>query len=933
MDASASGSILDEPLSPPSANGTTRHQCYLCSRTYERGDHLSRHLKSHQNERTYRCPDCGKGFNRADLLNRHHAAHSKTDGEALRRRTGRACAQCIKAKTRCDEQRPCKRCKTRQVACEESEARIQSASQPIARRTSSYEEGVSSILQPGSSAQSLEPSLPDPIHAQQLPNVKETELAPAAALQQPTPSPSSRHFEDASLLLGLNSNSAPAPVMGRFDATDGAYQPPGFNPAEMGFPDFFEQIMMPGVGMPQHASVMPPDVSNFTSDLTFDTGDFDFSFLASGLTRPSSAQEHRPDVGSSTAEVAQTGHSDVHLRSEAFRRAPWSWNHWIPERNSHTFAGQETIDVRQDRVDASDQLTSPDSVRLVHCNLGNPERDRMIRVVTQVAQKKLAMPSFPSLELLEDLIDIFLLQDSSAIDSYVHSASFNCEEVRTELLLAIVAAGARYIALDPVWKMGLVIQEVVRLAIGDLYESDNTATRELGPLQALLLVLDIGVWSGARSAKDGDCDFILVRKSMGAKFGSCMRHLLTLTRQPPVTMLAWSNSFRKFSYSDFVPLADDPDDLLEHKWRAWAEREAKKRLILHTFLHDSQVAMLYTTSNPLLSPAQMMMPLPACRELWLAPNAYAWRHAYHRLAPPSQAETPSMKEFFGHNALIERHGSVVDKNLCMLMACHGLGHEVWAYRSHARLLCGWRNIGRRDRSLDHQRLQRDLQDDLTTLYAHCEQQTSASPVVMLTLELLMMLLHVDIEDIQNFSGKLGEEEARTAFPKVSAWIQHGESRTAVYHAGQVFRVARCFEKTRLRDFHAVAVYHAALTLWVYGMVTSNAARKSGGQSPNQTPRMSSGALHGTVGATSSQSVHLDTTDERPARAFQLLGQGTPGISNLDAEFVPLSNSNALMSTAATILKSNFPQSRNGLPPLVANLANLMDELGGLSGRT
>lgn len=42
-----------------------RHQCYLCSRTYERADHLTRHLKSHDNERTYRCPECGKGFNRA----------------------------------------------------------------------------------------------------------------------------------------------------------------------------------------------------------------------------------------------------------------------------------------------------------------------------------------------------------------------------------------------------------------------------------------------------------------------------------------------------------------------------------------------------------------------------------------------------------------------------------------------------------------------------------------------------------------------------------------------------------------------------------------------------------------------------------------------------------------------------------------------------
>lgn len=73
----------------------TRHKCYLCSRTYERHDHLSRHLKSHDNERNYKCSDCGKGFNRADLLNRHRAAHAKTStDEVFRKRTPRACEAC-----------------------------------------------------------------------------------------------------------------------------------------------------------------------------------------------------------------------------------------------------------------------------------------------------------------------------------------------------------------------------------------------------------------------------------------------------------------------------------------------------------------------------------------------------------------------------------------------------------------------------------------------------------------------------------------------------------------------------------------------------------------------------------------------------------------------------------------------------------------------
>ena len=81
----------------------------------------------------------------------------------------------------------------------------------------------------------------------------------------------------------------------------------------------------------------------------------------------------------------------------------------------------------------------------------------------------------------------------------------------------------------------------------------------------------------------------------------------------------------------------------------------------------------------------------------------------------------------------------------------------------------------------------------------------------------MMKLHVSLNDIQLFSGRAGEEEARRVYPQIRAWTEESESRTAVWHAGQLFRTARSFEKTRLRDFYAVAVHHAALTLWVYGL--------------------------------------------------------------------------------------------------------------------
>ncbi|KAK4542360.1 hypothetical protein LTR36_006816 [Oleoguttula mirabilis] len=875
-----------------------------------------------------------------DLLNRHRTSHAKSAGETLRKRTGRACEACIKSKTKCDEARPCKRCKTRDQSCEETERRRHSLGRPPSQQPSPppIYRGHEQHTLGGHEAQ-------QDYQQDRTGSTRPLNDTQSGHVQPKTPNsfPTSRQLDDALLLSGLSGSLVDGVGTTQLDGmpidsqangfmldesnfglsgslVDGTgttqlngmpvnLQADGFTLEQSSFPDFFEHIMMPpqpGAGIHSHMT-MPVDVSNFTQDLTFDSCDFDFSsFLASGLTRPSTSQGYHDVVEPTLA--AETPQSDAQLRSEAFERSPWSWNHWIPERNSHAFSsGQDEINVLQDRVTATDQLTSPESTHSVHCALDQAARDGMIRTVTQIAHQRLAMPSFPSLELLEDLIDVFLIQDSNAIDSYVHAATFDCKTMRTELLLAMVAAGARYIALAPVWKMGLVIQEVVRLAVADVFERDNSTTRELQATQAMLLWLDIGVFSGFRRKTEIALSFL----------------------QPLVTMFSWSHSFERSRYKEVVPTAGDTDDMLEGKWKAWAEQEGLKRLVIHTFLHDSRVAII-NLKNPLLSAAQMRLPLPASRELWLAPNAHAWANTYHKLKLPFQPESASMTEFFGNNRLLEQLGDTVDKPLCMLAACHGLGHEVWVFRQHARLLSDWQNQGRRDRFLSLQTQQRDLYDDLSTFSVYCELENDASPEIMLTVELLMMNLHVDLEDVQTFSGKSGEEEARRVFPRIRAWTDSGEARTAVRHAGAVFRIARTFEQTRLRDFYALAFYQATLTLWVYGMVTNNTARKSGVQTPlHMTPRMANNITYGSAYA---HRTLVDANDERSAKSFTLLGQGQPGIQDHRSAFVPLTHSKGVMSTAEAVLKSNFPQSSHGLPPLVENLANLMSELGKLSGK-
>lgn len=296
-----------------------------------------------------------------------------------------------------------------------------------------------------------------------------------------------------------------------------------------------------------------------------------------------------------------------------------------------------------------------------------------------------SVPSFPSLQLLEDLIDVFLLQDTYAIDSQVHTPLFDAKHTSTEFLLAMVAKGAGFIALPPIWKMGLVIQEVVRFAVADLFEKDNSNTRDLFSVQASLLWVNIGIWSGFRRQTEIAASFL----------------------QPPLTMLTWSNAFSHFRYKSIVPSLEDSEVTLERKWKDWAEQESWKRMVFNTFIQDSQV-MLVQMRSPLISPAQMLLPVPAPRELWLAPNAEVWRSAFIAKYPAGTETLPSVIDIVGDPHILGSSGNQLDKRLCQLIVAHAIAHEVFEYRQHAQISRHLGELRRRDRGLGHMSRRRDL---------------------------------------------------------------------------------------------------------------------------------------------------------------------------------------------------------------------------------
>lgn len=155
------------------------------------------------------------------------------------------------------------------------------------------------------------------------------------------------------------------------------------------FPEFFEHIMMPFNGPVDHV-VRPPNVSNYTQDLNFGAGDIDFSFLDNpSAWTPMPFKDIQIDPPDSQPNTGRTPSSEAGPRSEALKRSPWSWNSWIPPRGVGAFSEHAELNVREDKINAADQLTSPSARQISHCSLEQSTRDQMIRIVTQCTVQKL----------------------------------------------------------------------------------------------------------------------------------------------------------------------------------------------------------------------------------------------------------------------------------------------------------------------------------------------------------------------------------------------------------------------------------------------------------------------------------------------------------------------------------------------------------------
>ncbi|KAH8729139.1 C2H2 type zinc finger domain-containing protein [Phaeosphaeriaceae sp. PMI808] len=605
---------------------------------------------------------------------------------------------------------------------------------------------------------------------------------------------------------------------------------------------------------------------------------------------------------------SRNGHEAVKRRHAVFKQSAWLW---YPKHNQRAFGDDETIAFDERNVDLASSPHPPYSSNvIIPDQLQQPARDRIFQLVTKTARSQISIPTFPSADCLDKLMKVGIAKRVET-DAWIHPYTFDSDKSRPEFLAALVAAGCICFGIPSVNKTGLVLQEIVRVALSSLVEQDNSVMRDLQYLQASMIWLDIGAFCGFRRKME------IAESSL----------------QALVTALRRAGRLDYVRYPLITPNAEDGEEALDTKWRQWVELESYKRLVYHLFEHDINMTIV-KQRQPLISYAEVTVFLPASKLLWLAPSAEVWRASFLGLnLNLSHSDTrPSLRSTLQSEGAVLSLHTYIDTQFARSAYLHGIAAQVWEHFQQATVLQDSNDPSSQLWSrARHQKLYLCLQNAGISL-------DTAPAITCVLHQFLQMLLHINLDDVVRFAGKCGEEAAHKAYVALQPWSRTKEARIAISHAGQVLQVARAIPPYENRGQDSFMIYHATMVLWTYSMMVSDRERKTRANTPIDTPHPST--------RDHPHMFFLDeplSSNQSDVDAFILLERGTPCLrmprmgANMLAptpgqyEICTLRHPADVMKVGVQLLDgTHLDVDRGSGPPLLRALCGILEELGRLS---
>ncbi|KAK5456948.1 hypothetical protein LTS15_004728 [Exophiala xenobiotica] len=494
------------------------YSCTYCQQSFTRVDHLTRHVRSRTypccsperdavalgacklsptdcdtdtGETFYKCNICLKTFSRPDIVRRHAATHApkstkeseQQKKDAVTAGSGRvlkACKACTTAKLKCQEEKPCQRCKQKGLACETMGPRERHAPIAVALPASEQNENASVATSPAIASSYDSNTLIS--HSQgnakknaqtgcsrkrTLDTMQEDDTFPSNTSTRENQPPDTTQTEPK-IVPSLPDDISIVP--GAYFKSDAAHLTFFEDDEDAFMTQFWQELPssdLTALATSSDRLWMSSEGNDTTSLPTLGLdmdGDFDFGPLDSlsetlGASR-SSCPPPRTDPVAVPPEDSLELYRMLTASIDVLKRTASSGLVSTQESQVQLRYGYLHIS-EEDSATVERQFSS--LVSLSREKLSSRARDQILVMVLRALPQgdpSSVVSEFPTVEVLDVLLQSFLIFIFEQMDSMLHFPTLkpNCQT--PELLCSLIAAGASETRLPSVRAFGVALQDV-----------------------------------------------------------------------------------------------------------------------------------------------------------------------------------------------------------------------------------------------------------------------------------------------------------------------------------------------------------------------------------------------------------------------------------------------------------------------------------------
>ncbi|KAI1355176.1 hypothetical protein F5Y01DRAFT_199973 [Xylaria sp. FL0043] len=828
--------------------------CAYCGKGFSRKEHLERHLPHHTNVKPYRCEECQLGFSRRDLLQRHHSTYhtvkdpmEPTPGgvNTTAGRTQIACLNCAQAKTGCDKQSPCTRCREKGLQCEIRYAR---RSTKLAVRAAQAKKNASAsttaplviptpmplaptLVNGGHGVPITPEELPltiDPRISQHCDSPRRNSMLDSHATPESLPTPPTAMDGIEDLFTYSSDFLHQDPTYSEIWPWGGDFQPSNqqSTPGDVLLPIFPEINALTRTNSEPLDSSAGSTHTRCTSIMS-SIRDYEHIVGDMNLANP----QNCPALEAEAVIASESGWPIARCNPVIYSGScPRTAIVHLESLEQSKHAG--TWDALEGFLDLAEQ-DGTDMASVVPMN--GRTRDQILAITQTFLHKALethrsGFHSQNKQYSRSGMVDFLVLPPTKILEyflrSYVRNLTFfyslvssgyvdpnemmDRNQAATLLVLLMIAQGASAVPREEARALSIGLVETCRLSLFDMIEKNVELCADSTVQRCSLLFTLLGAWSGDKWLMD-------IAMGQRGMYLSMLKHAGMLESQPSIAV-----SF------------NDPSRH-EEAWRSWLDQETKNRLVYNWVMVDQELSLFHDTA-PWLTISELCAPLPGPEQLWTSKTASQWMAAMQSsINLPANASAPLLtlpslapslhalfQDFLHDNLDNQQWGALTPHRLRLLL--HPLQSLLWNLREVVSSLSDMPSLtamasGAVNKS-PAMLLQEDAQKLLQKWYTLSSIYFQANPTCVVSKTNLVLFHLISLNPLTNFpaieqfarrEGCDGAREGASA--QRGPYIHNIEE--SVYHCGQVIRLVRDMPVDRRPIWWSAAVYRALLILWTY----------------------------------------------------------------------------------------------------------------------